>query len=149
MDGNQIVIRLFHLLGAAIILGGSVYSFFVTRRVLPMVAEADREAIREATRKRWAGLFMLGITLLLVTGLYTYMVYKIPQHKGQGSYHGVMGGKIVLAMVIFFVGSALAGRSPAFARLRANAGLWQLLNITLGIVVIALAGIAHGVPTTP
>jgi len=147
MNTNEIVIRLFHLIGAAIALGGGIYAFVMTRRVLPLVAEADRDAVREAMRKRWAGLFMLAITLLLVTGLFNYMVYKLPQHKGHGGYHAVMGIKIMLAMAVFFIGSALVGRSPAFEKLRANAGLWQLVNITLGIIIIALAGIAHAMPT--
>lgn len=146
MDGNQIVIRVFHLLGATIALGGGIYTFIVMRRVIPLVPESDRDHVREALRKRWAGLFMLSITLLLLTGLYTYMVYKVPQHKGDGRYHGVMGAKILLAMAIFFIGSALAGRSPAFAKMRANAGFWQIVNITLGFVVIMLAGIAHAMP---
>lgn len=146
MNSTELVIRVFHIFGAVIALGGSIYAFKVIRSVLPLVSDADRDGVREAIRKRWAGLFMMGITLLLVTGLYNYIVYKMPQHKGQSGYHAVMGVKILLAMAIFFIGSALAGRSPAFEKMRTNAGFWQIVNITLGFAILILAGIAHAMP---
>lgn len=146
MNPTEITIRVFHLLGAVIALGGGIYTYMVTRRVLPLVPETDRDSVREAVRKRWAGLFMMGLTLLLITGFYNYLMYKAPRHQGQGGYHAVMGVKILLALAVFFIGSALAGRAPAFAKLRENAGLWQLVNITLGTTIIILAGIAHAMP---
>jgi len=146
MYATEIVIRVFHLLGAVIALGGTIYAFKVTRCVLPLVPEADRDTLREAIRRRWAGLFMMSMTLLLITGFYNYLMIKAPRHEGQGQYHMVMGIKILLAMAVFFIGSALAGRSAAFEKMRANAGFWQIVNITLGVAIIILAGIAHAMP---
>ena len=83
MNATEIILRVFHLLGAVVALGGAIYGFMVTRRVISLVPESDRDNVREGVRKRWAGLFMMALTLLLVTGFINYLVYKAPRHHGQ------------------------------------------------------------------
>ena len=51
-----------------------------------------------------------------------------------------MGMKILLAMAVFFLASALSGRSKALEGIRRNAALWLVINILLAAVIVAIAG---------
>jgi len=144
MNIPEFLVRWIHLVAAGILIGGAAYSAFVTLHVLPTVSDAERDGLRERIRLRWGHLFQVGLVLALGSGFWNYMAYKMAEHKGQGAYHGVMGVKILLAMVVFFLGSALTGRAKAFEPLRRKAGLWQMVNVLLGLGIVALAGVAHG-----
>ena len=79
---------------------------------------------------------MIGITLLLVTGFYNYLAgdTKLPR------YHMFMGIKILLAFGVFFIASALTGRSPALEAIRRNRARWMTVLILLASAVVAVAG---------
>ena len=63
-----------------------------------------------AIRARWKKFVHGGIALLILSGAFNY--YRaMPLHKGDGLYHGLIGTKIILALVVFFLASALVGRS--------------------------------------
>ncbi|RPI88803.1 MAG: hypothetical protein EHM42_04140 [Planctomycetaceae bacterium] len=82
-----------------------------------------------------------GIALFLLTGFFNYFrVIQDGSHKGDGLYHGLIGVKIILAMVIFFIASALVGRSPGLAKMRSNARFWLAINVGLATVIIAISG---------
>jgi hypothetical protein len=91
---------------------------------------------------KWKMFVHGGIALFLVSGFYNYLVVLAPQHKGDKLYHALMGTKILLALVIFFLSSALVGRSKAFAGMRANPKLWQTVILALAAVVIGISGYA-------
>ena len=84
--------------------------------------------------------------LQFTTGFYNFIVKEIPDHKGQGLYHGLMGAKIILAMIVFFVGSALVGRSKAFEGLRRKRRRWMRRNVILLLVILALAAVLRAMP---
>ena len=50
-----------------------------------------------------------GILLFIVSGFYNF-ARAIPGHKGDGLYHALMGTKILLALLLFAISSALVGR---------------------------------------
>ena len=53
------------------------------------------------------------ILLFIVSGFYNF-ARAIPGHKGDGLYHALLGTKILLALILFAISSALVGRSKAF-----------------------------------
>ena len=88
----------------------------------------------------WKKFVHAGITLFLLSGFYNYLVVQIPKHKGDGLYHGLMGAKMMLAFGIFFLASALVGRSKSFEGMRKNAKLWQLVIIILAAIIVGISG---------
>jgi len=81
----------------------------------------------------------IGIALFLVSGFYNY--YRaIVQFKLDGLYHGLLGIKILLAFAVFFLGSALVGRSPRFEGIRNDSKKWMAILLLLAALVVAIAG---------
>jgi hypothetical protein len=78
---------------------------------------------------------MAGISLLLVTGFYNYLAVK---HEPR--YHMLMGIKILLAFGVFFLASALTGRSAGLAGIRRDAPKWLGILIGLAALIVAIGG---------
>ena len=79
--------------------------------------------------------------LLAVSGFYNFF-RAIPTHKGQGAYHALIGVKILLAFGIFFIASAMVGRSSLAVGMRKDAKKWVGLIVLLGAVIVAISGYA-------
>lgn len=147
IDWSHVAARLVHILAAVFAVGGAVFIRVVlmpSARVLPDEAHAQ---LRDAVRRRWAMTFGIAIFLLFITGLFNYMAVALPQHRGQSAYHAIFGVKFILAFVVFFIGSALAGRATAFEAMRRSAATWLTLNILLAFAVIGLACVLRYFPT--
>lgn len=155
MDMNVflgLVSRWMHILAAITAVGGTI---FMRMALLPSVNElADdaRKQLHAAVRGRWAKFVMGSIAFLLISGLYNIFVIesqkKIPP-ADSGLYHALFGIKFLLALGIFFIASALVGRSPAFAKIRENARFWLTMNMTLAILVVCLSGVLRGLRDKP
>jgi hypothetical protein len=83
----------------------------------------------------------LGIALFIVTGAINYYrVLAAGSHKGDALYHALLGTKIILALVVFFIASALVGRSAAFEGMRQNPRRWLMVNLLLAGAIVAMSG---------
>jgi hypothetical protein len=82
---------------------------------------------------------MVCVTLILVSGLANFALFQAPSHKGQPLYHALFGIKFLAALVVFFLASALTGRSASLAPIRANARFWAGVAATLVIVIVAIS----------
>lgn len=146
LDLVSIVFRWLHISAAIVAVGGAVFSLKV---ILPTIKAAPselREGLIESARSRTARLVMISIAVLLISGFYNYIRNEIPAHQGQAYYHGLMGIKIILAMAIFFLASALAGRSAAFEGLRRKRAFWLTINVLLGFAVVAIGAVLRAIP---
>lgn len=141
-----VLMRWMHITGAVMTAGGTIFGLFVMLPSLRGLENEVRSDIMESVRKRFLMVFMVGMTALVVSGFYNYIVNEIPDHRGQGLYHGLMGAKIVLAMTVFFVGSVLLGRSKAFEGLRRKRRRWMRRNVILLLVILVLAAILRAMP---
>jgi uncharacterized membrane protein len=141
-----VLMRWLHITGAVVAAGGTIFGLLVMLPALRGLEPDVRSDIMESVRKRFSLLFMAGIAALVASGFYNYIAVEIPQHQGQGLYHGLMGAKIALAMVVFFIGSALVGRSKAFEGLRRKRRRWMRRNVTLLLIILVLAAILRSMP---
>ena len=141
-----VVFRWLHIAGAIAAAGGSLFALVVLRPAVLKLSPEARTALHDTLRPRFAMLIMVGIVALLLSGFYNYVVVLMPLHRDQPAYHGLMGAKILLAFVVFFLASALTGRSPAFARLRARRGLWMAVNVTLAMIIVLIGAILRAMP---
>ncbi len=139
-----LVSRWIHLATAIVLVGGAAFMRFA---LIPSAAEvlddATHRTLREAIRKRWAKIVHIGIALLLVTGGTNFVLLAIPPKIHPIPYHPIFGAKLLAALAIFFLATALVGRSPGLARIRENSR--KSLNMLLGLAafIVVLSGVLH------
>src|SRR5690606_31355651 len=106
----DVLSRWVHVGTAVVLVGGSVFMRYVLMPAAgTSLGDAEHEALRAQLITRWKKYVMVGIALLLISGFYNYVKVAIPQHKGDGLYHGLMGTKILIALAVFFLASVLTG----------------------------------------
>lgn len=139
MFAIDIASRILHVLTAIVLLGGSTFMLLVLLPELKSKEESVRNPLISSLRNRWKLLVHPGILLFLVTGFYNY-IRAMPTHKGDGLYHALIGTKIILALGVFFLASALVGKSAVFAGIRQNSSKWLSLLCLLGLLIVAISG---------
>src|SRR5438270_4080761 len=143
MDGELALTTLFrwlHVGTAIVLLGGVVVLRFV---VLPAAERLTGEAsaeLQDRVRATWKVFVHASVALLLVSGLYNYLAVMVPRHGGDSLYHMLMGTKILLALVVFFLVEALVGRATVFEGLRQKSKLWLGIVALLGALIVAISG---------
>ena len=139
MDVVDLISRYVHVGTAIWLAGGAVFLRLVLKPAMEVGADPafddSRAALGEAVRAKWAKLVALGTLLLLASGLWNYLMVSLPKHKGDGPYHALMGVKMLLAFIAFFLSAALSGRSEKLAKIRDN---WR---VTGGMLVLLLAAV--------
>ncbi len=147
MFAVDVASRLIHVLTAIVLLGGSTFMLLVVLPTLQSSDEGTRTKIASGLRSIWKRYVHAGIALFLITGFYNYFK-AMPLHKGDGLYHGLIGTKIILALGVFFLASALVGRSAAFEGMRSNSSKWLKILCLLGIVIVAMSSFVkiRGIP---
>ncbi len=151
MEGRMpldVLFRILHVGIAVVIVGGTCFMRFILMPAAEELPEAEHTALRERIMGRWRKIVGMGIGLLLASGLYNYIIVMIPKHRGQGLYHGLIGTKMILAFVVFFLASALTGRAAAFEGIRKNSKKWLLITVLLSLTIVAISGyVKIAVPT--
>lgn len=146
MDSSELILytvtRFLHVGTAIVVVGGT---FFVRFILLPAavknLSDDDHARLRAAVMGTWKKIVHAGIALFLITGGINYWrVIAAATHKGDKLYHALLGTKIILALVIFFIASALVGRAAAFEGMRKNARTWLAVNLLLAAIVVAISG---------
>jgi uncharacterized membrane protein len=130
--------RLVHISTAIAIFGGSVFTLLILLPSARALSEEAHATLAQAVNSRWKRFVHLGILLFLVSGFYNYF-QAMPLHRGDGLYHALVGTKILLAFGVFFIASALVGRSAAFASMRAQRGRWLSVLVVLSIAIVMMS----------
>lgn len=143
----DVISRILHVSTAIALVGGSVFLAFVlipASATLPVETELS---LRQQLTSRWKWFVHLGIGLFLVTGFYNF-IRAIPLHRGDGLYHGLIGTKIILALLVMFLASALVGRSEKMKLFREQRSTWLKVLVGLALVIVMISGYAkvRGVP---
>lgn len=139
MEYLSVLSRIAHVATAIVLVGGTVFMRFVLMPAAKELPEAEHDQLRQRLMARWKRVVHGGIALLLLSGLFNYM-QQIPKHKGDSLYHALLGTKMLLALVVFFIASALVGRSAAFEKMRQNRASWMGLIVLLSALIIGISG---------
>ncbi len=137
--GNIIVTTL-HVLSAIAAVGGVAFLRFVVIPAAEELPEAERGAFMARVQKRFVPILHGSFLLLILTGLHhlTRLV------RSGLAIPGTLIVKIVLALVIVFVGVALTVPG-GFAGMKARRKAWLLFNVVLALIVVYLGVSAtHG-----
>ncbi len=136
--------RWLHILSAALALGVPIYVRFVLMPAMGQLEETQRSLLRDAITKRWRMFVHVMIVVFLATGFWTFLGakrWKLFPDDAQFRYHLFFGIKVLIALAMFFISSALAGRSTALAGMRANAKLWLGVLLLLGLAIVGISGV--------
>ncbi len=137
----EVLGRFLHVAAAIVMVGGTVFMRFILMPAAKELPEAEHDQLRQRLLARWKRVVHIGIAMLLLSGLFNYM-QQIPKHKGDGLYHALIGTKMLLAMVVFFIASALVGRSATFEKMRQNRAKWMGLIVLLSALIVGISGFA-------
>jgi uncharacterized membrane protein len=138
----QVLFRILHVGTAIVLVGGSIFLRFVLMPAASSLPDAEHEALRERLVGRWKLFVHIGVALLLVTGLYNYLLVTQPLHKGEGHalYHALLGTKMLLAFILFFLASVMVGKAKVFEKLRTGSHTTLLIMTLLALVIVSISG---------
>jgi hypothetical protein len=138
----NVLMRWLHVASAVVGVGATVAMRFI---VLPVLGQLPNGGeVLDAIRPVLKRVVHSAIGLLLLTGLYNYVVVAIPlvrQFKEaspnpMAAYHGIMGAKILLSLALFTIAILLLKPVPSFHE---NRKTWLSVNVVLGMVILLLA----------
>ncbi len=135
----DVLSRVVHVGTAMALVGGSLFMAVILLPSLGVLTEQSRQDLVGSVRDRWRRFVHGGIGLFVVSGFYNYF-RAMPSHKGDGLYHALVGIKVLLAMVVFFLATVMVGRSSNFNSLRVNPGKTLRLMLFLSLVIIFISG---------
>jgi hypothetical protein len=147
----DLLLRWMHILSAAVLVGGTLFMRFAYLTDSP---SKELEQYQALMRSRWAKCVAAASGFLILSGFVNLVRilgdYEIDASQFPGSvYHMVFGIKFLLAFVVFFLASALAGRRNLAQQLRKNEKFWLTINAVLAVAVVCLAGIMKMADRTP
>ena len=139
--------RILHVGTAITLVGGSAFILFVVVPAANRLADDVRDGLVSDVWQRWKRFVHPGILIFLLTGFYNYL-RAIEKHEGDSLYHALVGTKILIGLVVFFIAAALVGKSQALESIRQNRTKWLRIMILLAIVIVAISGFVkvRGVP---
>ncbi len=151
MEVLALLSRWLHILAAMAAVGGPLFiRFALIPAVDETLPESERKALHARLRKRWSRVVMAAIALLLITGLYNFILLRNAsqawgpswQSGGENArlYQILFGIKVLLALGVFFLASALTGSSAAFEPIRAKARMWVTITLLLGVLIVCISG---------
>ncbi len=147
MQVFEVVSRFIHVATAIVLVGGTVFMRFVLMPAAAPLPEAEHDQLRQRLLARWKRFVHGGILLFLLTGFYNF-IQALPKHRGDGFYHGLVGTKILLALGMFFIASALVGRSATFEKMRQQRAKWLGVIVVLAIAIVGISSFlkVRGIP---
>lgn len=144
----SLALRWLHILAGMTAVGGMVFIRCVIVPSREAISPESFQALHSQMRPRWSKIVAVAVGILLVTGLVNYFInrdlYQLPKW-----YHALWGVKFLIALVIFFLSSVMAGRSALADRFRVNIRFWLNLNILLAVVVVCISGVLKVAPHVP
>lgn len=130
--------RFTHVGTAIVLVGGTAFMRLVLMPVANQLPTDAHDQLRSGLMARWKRFVHGGIALFLLSGFYNYMKL-MGSHKGDKLWHALVGTKILLALVVFFLASALVGKSKAFEGLRQKRALWMSILLLLALTIVAIS----------
>ncbi len=150
MSTIDVISRILHVGTAITLIGGSAFMLLVLIPAASQLGEETHKKLSAAIQARWKRFVHIGIALFLITGFYNYL-QAIPNHKGDGLYHALIGTKILLALLVFFIAAGLVGRSAKLEPMRQNRSRWLTILVLVAAVIVAISGFVkvRGLPVQP
>ncbi len=135
MDWGDLVVKWVHVLSIVTVVGFTLFQYLVLQPILRR-SEGVSDDLVKAVQRRSGIVMGVAWVLIWVTGIYN-LVVVIPTVKP--NYHMVLGAKILLVLVLFFISTALSHPSLAFEGIQRNRARWVAFAAWLGILIVVLS----------
>ncbi|MDA8743229.1 hypothetical protein N9N28_01235 [Rubripirellula amarantea] len=135
----DVISRVVHVGTAITLVGGSVFTLLVLMPAAKQISDAEHQTLATALMGRWKRFVHGGVLLFLVSGFYNYF-RAIPNHKGDGLYHALVGTKMLMAFVVFFLAAAMVGRSEKLAFIRNSRPKYLTMLVVLATAIVMISG---------
>ena len=135
----DVLSRIVHVGTAITLVGGSLFMLLVLMPSAKQLADEPHDQLATEVQSRWKKFVHFGVLLFLVSGFYNYW-RAMPSHQGDGLYHALVGTKMLLAFGVFFLASALIGRSEKLKAFREQRGKWLSVMLLLAAVIVGISG---------
>lgn len=145
----DLLMRVTHILGACILVGATVFMLFALAPALGKLPDERRREFFAAVRPGWAMVVALGTGLLLISGLYNAAMVSIRYSFPDFNYNALLGVKIVLALIVFFLAAAVSGRSALAERMQQKLSLWLVITLAVLLVTLSVGAYMKSVPRVP
>jgi len=143
MDGIDVLAilsRWIHLLSALVAVGGAAFMrFALAPGAKAALGSEEHDRLREEVRRRWALVLHSAIVLLLVTGFLNFYWLALRTGIPAMPYHALFGIKFLLALLVFFIATALTGRAPGLDGMRRQAKRWLSWLLMAAALIILLS----------
>lgn len=143
-----LIARWIHIISASLAIGVPIFLRFVFLPVASATLPAESMAqLRLAIHARWFKWINILIPLFIASGLYTFITVVLPLNLGEykAAYHMIFGFKMILALGIFFLASALMGKAKAFEIIRIKAKTFSLILVAMLIILVILSGVLRSI----
>jgi uncharacterized membrane protein len=140
--------RVLHVLGAIILVGGLFYLRMVIAPTVSAATKPTTDAWFGGRRASWAKWVGIAALVLIATGLFNYFEI-VKANDVVASYHMMLGIKIIVALVLIFLASLLAGRTAMAVQLRGKMKFWLSVCLLIGILTVILGSVLRSYPHTP
>lgn len=141
-----LVMRWLHLIGASIMVGGTLFMYIALRGSLATLEPSVREAFRAAVMNRWKHVIAAAFVLLVVSGFYNYLMVTRLVHDEQPLYHALFGIKFLAALAAFALVFIVTSTMKWSEKLREQPAMWHLSALFV-VAVLLIGGFMKLMPT--
>ncbi len=141
-----VIFRWLHIGPVIVVIGGAFFARFVVMpSMMESLSEEQRAQIQPAMVSRWRKMVHICIGLILISGIYNIYHAIVDLHKPP-LYHMLFLPKFLAALGVFFIASALVGKSAAFEGIRRERKKWLGVLIGLALVIVLISGVMKNLP---
>ena len=131
------LVQWMHVTAAVIVVGGMAFLLFILMPSLGALDPEHRDLLAKQVMDRFRWIIWSAIIVLLVSGLYSIRQYY--WEAAWGKSWAFLAVKIVLALFVFVVASALTLPFKLFDRVRARRQIWLSIAVGLAGAVIFIS----------
>jgi uncharacterized membrane protein len=138
MDIVNIIVRVIHIGSVVALVGGTLFMVFAMKPSLKLVDDQLQDALLKLARKRFMRITHTAITLLILSGAWSwYQNFEVYRNASK-AVHGILGMKVLIAVAIFVI---IFG--TAMGVIKGCPVKWAWVNLVLALIVIILAAIVR------
>lgn len=138
MEIFNIIVRFIHIASVAALVGGTLFMVFAMSPALKLVDEQLRQSLLTLARKRFMRISHAAMTLLILSGAWTWYVSFEDYRQAGKALQPVLGTKVLIAVVIFAIITGVATGA-----LKGCPTRWGWINVGLAAIVILLGAVVR------
>lgn len=135
----DLISRIVHVSTAILLVGGSAFIWMVLLPASKSISDEAKNKLLESVTGIWKRAVHMGIVLFLASGFYNFF-RALEAHRGDSLYHALVGTKILLALFVFFIASALVGKSSKLEFIRRDRSRWLTIMLAVAAAIVAISG---------